>query len=145
MTDSIYQDQKDFSDKNDEHPGRGRCLDCGGWIAIAGLGMVKPHDGGLLGLAGECPGSARPPAEPVPCRRCGRTWIGLPSLGLCTACARLGRVARRGGRYVTGVCAVCGGRVQLRGDGMVCGHYVGARNDESCPGEGQPPAGVAAS
>jgi hypothetical protein len=68
--------------------GRGQCADCGGWVRIVGFGDVARHDGSRLGLAGDCPGSGKQPADPVHCADCGRAGLALqPSSGCCGACA----------------------------------------------------------
>jgi hypothetical protein len=57
--------------------GLGRCTGCGKQLPIRAGGAVAAH--------GQCPGGGQPPAEPVPCARCGRAGLAL-TRGLCAVC-----------------------------------------------------------
>ena len=65
-------------------PGYGLCPECRDWVVVKAFeGRLGRHrrDGRF------CPGSKRPPVEPVPCVGCGRTGVPLTGYaGLCYAC-----------------------------------------------------------
>lgn len=128
-------DDQAFSGKNDNHPGRGICPDCGGLFSIRGGGLLAEHPG--------CPNSGGKPVKPVPCARCGRTGLALSGGGVCTSCARDDRPMRRYGHYVTAICPECQQPTQVRGDGLVVTHYD-RQTGEPCPGAGRLPHDPAA-
>jgi hypothetical protein len=113
-----------FSDK---HLGQGQCKDCGGLFRIVGSGAVKRHDVGLLGLAGNCPGSGQQPVKPVPCITCGRIGLGRSMAGRCSTCARKARPVWRN-------CPACYRGVDVA-SGVVPDHDD--RAGVPCPGSGQ--------
>jgi hypothetical protein len=81
-------DDFDSSARARPGPGYGLCPECRDWQVVkASGGRVGRHDADVGGRWSRCPGSGRPPVEPVPCVECGRTGVALTGFaGLCHAC-----------------------------------------------------------
>jgi len=85
---------------DDDRPrlGYGLCPECGDrQIVSATGGCIGRHDSQIGGAWSRCPGSGRPPVEPVPCVRCERTGRALNGYGLCHACRKAIKAAEATG------------------------------------------------
>jgi hypothetical protein len=58
---------------------------------------MNRHKSTIRGRLSTCPGSRQPPAEPVPCVRCGATGVALSGYGNCRACTRAAYLAAERG------------------------------------------------
>jgi hypothetical protein len=78
-----------LTDDGPPRPGYGLCPECRDWQVVKATGgRIGRHNAHVRGRYDQCPGSGRPPAEPVPCIRCERTDVALNGYGLCQACRK---------------------------------------------------------